>query len=98
MPPVAFYTPTKLVQLANLTGLPLQELVSVEPNVEAIRRLWDRKKWFFEEFLAQPQLSEVRDDKLTADLVVKALSKVIAKSPQYRDWNILQDYNRQKGC
>ena len=80
-PPGDFYTPREIEVLAEITGVPLLELEDPSPNVEAIDLLGDNLDWFEGTFLNLPQLQKVRDGKLTADLVVKALQKVLAVYP-----------------
>ena len=80
-PPVAYYSPEELLRLSKITGIRLAELMNPAPNLEAIKRLGKRLDWFFGNFLQQEELQKVRDGKLTADLVVKALKKVLAAVP-----------------
>lgn len=80
-PPSEFYTPDELLALSQITGIPLADLEDPSPNVEAIDLLGENLDWFFDEFLQLPELQKVRDGKLTADLVVKALEKVLARYP-----------------
>jgi hypothetical protein len=77
-PPAEYYDEGELVRLAAITGIPFADLVDPRPNGEAIRRLLDRIEWFFDSFLQQPDLQEARDGKRPADLLVKALRKVLS--------------------
>lgn len=79
--PAEFYTADELERLADVTGVPLVDLEDPSPNVEAIDLLGERLDWFYDEFLQLPQLQNVRDGKLTADLVVKALGRALARYP-----------------
>jgi hypothetical protein len=79
--PAEFYTAEELERLADLTGVPLAQLQDPSPNVKAIDLLGERLDWFYDEFLQLPQLQRVRDCKLTADLVVKALRRVLYRYP-----------------
>lgn len=79
--PADYYSADELVRLAKLTGVPLVELQDPSPNVEAIDLLGKNLSWFHKEFLQLPALQQVREGKLTADLVVKALRKVLAAYP-----------------
>lgn len=84
-PPVAYYTEEELVRLSSVTGISLVELRDPSPNIDAVARLLSDLDWFYHEFLQLDALQRVRDEKLTADLVVKALNKVLAACPaEYR--------------
>jgi len=80
-PPSEYYTPDELLALSGITGIPLADLEDPSPNVEAIDLLGENLDWFFEHFLQLPDLQRVRDGKRTADLVVKALEKVLSRYP-----------------
>lgn len=80
-PPVDFYSADELVRLSEITGIPLAELKDPSPNLEAIELLREKLEWFFQDFLIQPRLTEVREGKIAADLVVKALQKTLNKVP-----------------
>jgi len=77
--PCEFYSPEELQRLAELTGIPLERLISSEKqvNAAAVNALAERAVWFFDEFLSQPDYQKVRDDKLTADLVLAAIERVL---------------------
>lgn len=79
--PAEFYTADELERLAEITGVPLAELQDPSPNVDAIDLLGENLDWFYDEFLQLPRLQRVQDGKLTADLVVKALRRVLARYP-----------------
>jgi hypothetical protein len=80
-PPVDYYSTEELERLSEITGIGLEELTDPGPNIGAISSLGERLDWFFGEFLQHEELQKVRDGKLTADLVVKALKKVLAAVP-----------------
>lgn len=80
-PPVDYYSSDELKRLSDITGIPLADLRDPNPNLEAIERVGDRLDWFFNDFLQHEELQKVRDGKLTADLVVKALKKILAAVP-----------------
>lgn len=88
-PPVDFYSDAELEELAEITGCSLEELRSPEPNIEALELLVGRLDWFFGEFLTKPEMVIVRDGKVTGELVVKALQKVIAAAG-VGDWPDLE--------
>lgn len=87
-PPVEFYTPDELKRLAKIVGLPLKELEDPSPNREAITELAGRLDWFFDVFLADPELTRTRDGKQAADLLVKALQKTLERMPEGAPFNI----------
>jgi hypothetical protein len=80
-PPEEYYSKEELRRLSEMTGVALADLIDPGPNTEAINRLGERLGWFFGEFLKHEELQKVRDGKLTADLVLKALRKVLAAVP-----------------
>lgn len=80
-PPVEYYSEDELSRLSILTGVSLRELQDPSPNMDAIERLGKNLDWLHDDFLQRPELQKVRDGKLTADLVVKALEKVLARVP-----------------
>jgi hypothetical protein len=79
--PAEYYTEDELKRLAALTGISLDELRDPSPNREAIELLRVDLQWLNDEFLVLPALQHVRDGKRAADLVVKALKKVLARYP-----------------
>ena len=78
--PSDFYTPDEIQRLASLVGLSSSELSDPSPNEQAISLLLARLDWFFEDFLERKDLAEVRDGKTAADLLVKALQKVLNRA------------------
>lgn len=81
-PPVEFYTNAELEQLSKKTDIPLHELRSPTPNLEAVRLLHRRLDWFYDDFLAAPELAKTHDGKQTRELLLKALRKVVAQCPE----------------
>ncbi len=79
--PAEFYTADELERLADITGIPLAELQDPGPNVEAVDLLGQKIDWFYDDFLVLPALQRVHDGKRTADLVVKALRRVLDRYP-----------------
>lgn len=77
--PVDFYTPEELKRLAKITGIPINQLRSPSPNIAALTCLHNRLDWFFDKFLRRPEMLEERDGKVTGELLVKALQKVLNK-------------------
>jgi hypothetical protein len=96
-PPVAFYSQDELARLSKITGIPLKEIESPDPNTEAIGLLRDRLDWFFDKFLVQPELLEERDGKIAADLLLKALQKAIDAAPRESRFNLLAMSDERRG-
>lgn len=96
-PPVAFYSRDELARLADLTMIPLEELESPDPNREAIKLLSDRLDWFFDVFLERPELQEVRDGKIAADLLLKALQKALNAAPKESRFDLLAMSDERRG-
>lgn len=96
-PPSSFYTAEELESLAELTGITLDELRSPHPNADAINRLRERLDWFFDVFLERPELQEVRDGKIAADLLLKALQKAIDAAPRELRFSILEMSDERRG-
>ena len=93
----AVYTDAELASLAELTGIALDELRSPHPNADAITRLQGRLGWFFDVFLERPELQEVRDGKVAADLLLKALQKAIDAAPKELRIPILEMSDERRG-
>ncbi len=95
--PAAFYVkPGQLELLAKTTGIPLDDLQNPKPNEAVIAVLLSRKDWLFNTFLTRPDMIKERDGKITGELVVKALQRVLANSPQYRSVDLQGEYDRRR--
>ena len=93
--PVDYYDDDELRRLAKITGLPLEELCDPSPNLGAIKRLQGRLDWFFDEFLQREELQTERDGKLPADLLVKALGKVLNRVDGGPPFDIRKEQGRR---
>lgn len=80
--PSEFYDEAQLIRLAEKTGIALDDLQTPGPNREALRLLVGKLDWFFDEFLQKPELTKERDGKITGELLVKALQKVVSNSKE----------------
>ncbi len=96
-PPIFFYTGPELARLAKITCIPLDELRSPHPNADAIALLRDRLDWFFDVFLKRSKLQEIRDGKVVADLILKALQKAIDAAPRDLWFSILEMSDERRG-
>ena len=94
--PQDFYTVEALARLSQITGIPLEDLQHDRPNEAALDLLLERLDWFFDDFLSRDEMTKERDGKITGELVVKALQRVLARSPRYRDVDLQADYERRR--
>jgi hypothetical protein len=94
--PHDFYTADSLRRLSRITGISLDELQHDRPNEAAIDLLLRRLNWFFNNFLSRDEMIKERDGKITGELVVKALQRVLARSPRHRHINLQAEYNRRR--
>lgn len=96
-PPAEFYTQEQLVELSGLTGLSINELISQEPNHAVIQLLIQKQDWFFDVFLCKAELLKEREGKITSELVVKALDKVLRRSQHVKyEYSFVEEYNRRR--
>jgi hypothetical protein len=94
--PVDFYDDEKLRQLSIITGISYGDLVDPTPNIAALRLLRSRLDWFFDDFLLKPEMLAERDGKITGELLVKALEKVIAACPAEERFPIAREYEKRR--
>jgi len=95
--PATFYTKAgQLEALSKITGIPLSDLRKPSPNMDAIRLLQKRLKWFFEEFCLRPELTKERDGKVAVELLVKAIQKTLNKCPGGAPFDISKEYERRQ--
>jgi len=52
--------------------------------------------WFFGDFLSRDEMTKERDGKITGELVVKALQRVLARSPRHRNFDLIAEYDRRR--
>jgi hypothetical protein len=95
--PHDFYTPEQLVELASITGIPLADLREDRSNEEALDILMATRDWFFSDFLTRAEMIKERDGKITGELVVKALQRVLAKSARHAHVDLQAEYARRRG-
>lgn len=95
--PSEFYVkPGQLEQLSAITKIPLLDLQSPKPNESALAILLERLDWFFDVFLTRAEMTKERDGKITGELVVKALQRVLASSPLYREVDLQAEYEKRR--
>ena len=95
-PPVRFYKDDEIEDLAEMTGIPVQTLRDPSPNIEALDYLEERIDWFFDTFLAKPDMTKERDGKITGELLVKALHKVDSRRSGGARLNLLKRYETHR--
>lgn len=78
--PADFYPKEKLSLLATLTDIPISEIDKKMINEVAVKELFDKVTWFFDEFLADKDYQKIRKGKKTADLILHALHNVLHSS------------------
>lgn len=94
--PSDFYTPAKLADLAQITGIPSGDLASPHPNEEALDLLLQNRDWLFGDFLLRDEMTKERDGKVAGELVVKALQKVLARSEHFSEVDLQAEYERRR--
>ncbi len=94
--PVDFYSPEKLADLAELTGIALDELRDPKPNMIIVDALLKRLEWFFNEFLASSDMVRQHDGKIVGELVVKALQKLLERCPGGAPIDLVAEFNRRR--
>lgn len=96
--PVEFYAPEKLQELAELTGISMDELRDPKPNMAVVGVLLNRLDWFFDEFLATPDMTREHDGKIAGELVVKALQKVLERCPGGAPIDLVAEFNSRRSA
>jgi hypothetical protein len=94
--PVDFYDAIELERLAEVTGIPLQELQEPTPNTSALNSILENLDWLYETFLERKDLQTERDGKVTAELVCKALDRVISFTENKERFSFFEEYKRRK--
>jgi len=95
-PPADFYTKNKLLQLSQIVGLTPEDLADPSPNMEAVELLLKRLDWFFNDFLMTEDMVKEREGKITGELVVKALQKVLERCRDGAPVDLVRLYNKRR--
>lgn len=82
--PADFYTATELQKLSQITEIPLSELADPTPNVSVLLVLRQNVDWLIHDFLNKEYLTTEKDGKISAELICKALDRVLRVSKL--DW------------
>jgi hypothetical protein len=93
--PSEFYDEAKIKLLSEKTGIPVDQLQTPGPNKGALSLLVGKLDWFFDVFLQKPELRKEREGKVTGELLVKALQKVI-NSAEGSYPNLQREYERRQ--
>lgn len=96
--PVDFYSPEQLHELAELTGITMEELRDPKPNMTVVDLLLNRLEWFFDEFLATADMTREHDGKVAGELVVKALQKVLERCPGGAPIDLVAEFNKRRAA
>jgi len=93
--PVEFYTTEELNELAEITGIEREILLSKKINEDALSKLLDRIEWFFDIFLNDEEYQKVRGYKKASDLIVRAIQKQICRVGL--NFNLIEIYKDRTG-
>lgn len=96
LPPSEFYARPKLVELAQITGVEIADLIDAPVNEAALATLLAKQDWLFEDFLMRPEMTKERDGKIAGELVVKSLQKVIARSAKHPQVDLEAAYQQRR--
>lgn len=88
------YSKEKLGELSKLTGIPYKVITSKERIVNdvVVNLLIENVEWFFDDFLARDDYQKVKKGKKVADLIYKALNKVLTMV----NIDLIGEYKKQK--
>lgn len=98
MAPVAFYSESKLKELAEITGISLTDLKKDEINEDALDKLIEDVVWFFDEFLMMVNYQKTKkSEKKVADKIYESIkTNVIASSKKNSSIDLVKEYRKQK--
>lgn len=65
--------------------------------MEAVECLLNRLDWFFNTFLMTEDMVKEREGKITGELLVKALQKVLECCPDSAPVDLVHLYNKRRG-
>lgn len=92
--PVDFYSPEKLNNLSQITGLSVEVLNSRSSNQKMINLLRDSIIWFFDDFITFEEYTKERDGKRAADSIIRSLQRAVDNSQT--PFDIQEEYTRAK--
>jgi 5-methylcytosine-specific restriction endonuclease McrA len=90
--PVDFYTNEQLINLSQITNIPLQQLLIKKSNPLMVSQLYKNIVWFFETFIIFEEYLKVRDGKTVADSIIHSLQKAINNSEL--SFNLKEEYEK----
>jgi hypothetical protein len=71
------------------------ELTNPTPNLTALKNILNNLDWLYESFLMRKDLLKDRDGKITAELVCKALDRVVSFTSLSKKFSFLNEYHRR---
>ena len=80
--PKDFYSKNELQSLADITGIDIVDLLNPLPNIKILNEIIRRIDWFYDEFLNNHKLKEIKDGKTSASLICKSLDRVVSYLPK----------------
>lgn len=97
--PKDFYSNNELESLAEITGIEISDLLNPLPNIKILNEIINRIDWFYDEFLNNNKLKEIKDGKTSASLICKSLDRVVSHLPKHVQLqmgiNFLNEYKKR---
>lgn len=94
--PKDFYTDSELLELSKITNISLDDLKNPSPNEDALKLLIESIDWFFDDYLSsKEELFIEKDGKISAELICKAIDKVIKQSSNEYEISFINEFNKR---
>jgi hypothetical protein len=93
--PKDFYDTEQLKSLSEITGIPYDSLLNPQPNIDALNSILSNLDWLYGVFLSRKKLTVERDGKITAELVCKALDRVLSFTDRKYDFSFIEEYHKR---
>lgn len=90
--PVDYYSSSELIELSEITGLSLEELMTREANKEIVDLMIEHVVWYFDDFLMDPQYQKIRDGIKTSDKINDSIKRVIGHK-----YDLANEYYQRTG-
>ena len=91
--PKDFYEESKLDLLSEITAIPIEEIKNPEPNLAALQNILANLDWLYGNFLNRSDLLKERDGKITAELVCKALDRVLTFTSNENKFSFVEEFH-----
>jgi hypothetical protein len=91
--PKDFYEESKLDLLSEITAIPIEEIKNPEPNLAALQNILANLDWLYGKFLNRSDLLKERDGKITAELICKALDRVLTFTSNQNKFSFVEEYH-----